>query len=97
MKTKSVNYKIILFGVLFSLIYSCIKKEAFKTNPSVTILSVTNITSTSASSRGVITADGGARYLQWGFAGALNKIQQSQKAKQMMELASVVFQPLLIV
>ena len=60
MKTKSAFYSVLLAGILISLIFSCSKKEAIKTAPSVTLSFVTNITPTTASSGGMVTADGGA-------------------------------------
>jgi len=59
MKSKSAIFISILTWLLFFVIYNC-KKEAIKTAPTVTVSAVTDITATSASSGGVVTADGGA-------------------------------------
>lgn len=68
MKTRSAIYIVVLAGLLFSIISNC-KKEPIKTAPTVAVSSVNNITATSASSGGVVTADGGdpviARGICW--------------------------------
>jgi len=60
MKPKSAIYPAILIGLLVFFLNSCSKKETIKTAPTVTLSSVTNITSTTASSGGVVTTDGGS-------------------------------------
>lgn len=61
MKTKLTYSLIVPTIILFSLLilFNC-KKEPLKVTPTVTISSVTNITSVSASTGGNVTADGGA-------------------------------------
>ncbi len=59
MKTNPAIWTVLIAGVLFSSIFNC-KKESIKTTPTVTLLTVTNITSNSALSGGEVTSDGGA-------------------------------------
>ena len=59
MKTNPAIWTVLIAGVLFFLIFNC-KKESIKTAPTVTLLPVTDITSNSASTGGVVTSDGGA-------------------------------------
>jgi len=59
MKTKSAIYFLIYSGLFLLLFFSC-TKEKIKTIPTVTAIIATNITSTTASLGGIITANGGA-------------------------------------
>ncbi len=59
MKTKSAIYFLIYSGLFLFLFFSC-TKEKIKTIPTVTAIIATNITSTTASLGGIITANGGA-------------------------------------
>lgn len=54
----NLSYCLFLIFVLF-LLFSC-KKEAIKAVPSLTVAAVTNITATSATCGGEVTADGGS-------------------------------------
>ncbi|MEI6140785.1 MAG: fibrobacter succinogenes major paralogous domain-containing protein [Mariniphaga sp.] len=69
MKNKILIYFVSLFGLLFNLLVDC-KKEAIKVAPTVTLAPVMNITSTSATTGGEVTSDGGtivtARGVCWG-------------------------------
>jgi len=59
MKIKYPVNSLFLVCFILSSIYSC-KKEAIKTTPTITISTVSNISTTSAASGGVVTSDGGA-------------------------------------
>ncbi|MCX6237109.1 MAG: hypothetical protein NTY07_06040 [Bacteroidia bacterium] len=59
MNIKSAIYKIFLTGLLLPLLWNC-KKEPTKVLPTITLATVTNITTTTASCSGEITSDGGA-------------------------------------
>ena len=72
MKSYRVIQTLILTGLLFSSLYSC-KKDPMKTAPGVTISSMSNITATSASSGGTITADGGAAVTARGVCWSINQ------------------------
>jgi len=80
MKNKSAIFPV-LFAVLFlSILFSC-KKEAIKTAPTATISAVTNITATSASSGGEITADGGAAITARGVCWSANQSPTTSDSK----------------
>ena len=59
MKPYRVIYTVLLSGLLLSFMCNC-KKEQIKTAPTVSISAITNITSNSATSGGIVSADGGA-------------------------------------
>ncbi len=59
MKTKSAIYFILLSWLLFPTLFYC-TKDAIKTAPTVIIATVSNLTSTTATSGGEIATDGGA-------------------------------------
>lgn len=72
MKNKSAIYPVLFVVLLLSFLFSC-KKETIKTAPTATISAVTNITATSASSGGDITADGGAAITARGVCWSTNQ------------------------
>jgi len=60
MKTTSAFYSVLLVGLLCILIFSCSKQGTIKTIPIVSVSVVTNITASSASAGGMVSADGGS-------------------------------------
>jgi uncharacterized protein (TIGR02145 family) len=60
MKIDSTIYKVLLAGLLVSVLFFCKKEEVIKVTPTISLTAVTNITATSATSGGNVTFDGGA-------------------------------------
>ena len=69
MKNYTLIYLVFLPWLLFTLLWDC-KKDSIKVAPTVTLAPLTNITSTSATTGGDVTSDGGttvtARGVCWG-------------------------------
>jgi len=80
MKIKLLICKVFLAGLLLPILLNC-KKEAIKTAPTATISALTNITATSASSGGEITADGGATITARGVCWSTNQNPTTSDAK----------------
>ncbi|MEI6048761.1 MAG: FISUMP domain-containing protein [Bacteroidota bacterium] len=68
----SAIFSVLLAGLLLPLLFSC-KKEDPKVIPTVKVASVTNITTTSATSGGEITSDGGAEVTARGVCWSVNQ------------------------
>jgi uncharacterized protein (TIGR02145 family) len=80
MKPKFVSYRLFLIVFLLTPLFNC-KKEAIKTAPTVTISAVTNITSTSATSGGDVTSDGGATVTAKGICWGTNQNPSTSDSK----------------
>ena len=65
MKHNYSSYKVFLAGVLLAFVFNC-KKDIKQLMPTLTLVSVTNITSTTATGGGEVTADGGSTILSRG-------------------------------
>ena len=80
MKTRTPIYRVLIPVLLLTLNLSC-KKEAIKTAPTVSISAATNITATSASAGGDITADGGATITAKGICWSTNQSPTTSDSK----------------
>ena len=80
MKIKSTIYTVLLAGLLLPILLNC-KKEAIKTAPTVSISVATNVTATSASAGGDITADGGAAITAKGICWSTNQSPTTSDSK----------------
>jgi len=72
MKIKLMIYSAFLAGLLFSILISC-KKQSIQVVPSITIVAVTNISATTASSGGDIISDGGTPVTERGVCWSINQ------------------------
>jgi uncharacterized protein (TIGR02145 family) len=60
MKSGSTIYSLVFIGLMISLLPGCKKEEIIKVAPTIDLAAVNNITTTSATSGGNVTFDGGA-------------------------------------
>ena len=80
MKNKTLFYLVFLPGLLITFCFGC-KKEAAKEAPTVTLSSISNITSNSATTGGDVTSDGGAAVTTKGVCWGTNQNPTTSDSK----------------